>query len=51
MVTEWEEAIGLRQDPRLLYPLFIGGGAEGAGLWQSHHPLHEGSRSNTDVHL
>lgn len=45
MATEWKQATSLRQDPGLLHPVFIGGGAEGAGLWQSQHSLHEGNHS------
>lgn len=43
MDSEWTQATGLCQDPRLLRPVLSGGGAEGAGLWPSHYPLHEGN--------
>lgn len=43
MAIEWKQATSLRQDPGLLHPVLIGGGAEGAGLWQSQHSLHEGN--------
>ncbi len=49
MVTEWKQAIGLCQDPSPLHLLLFGGGAEGAGLWPSRHPLYEGTYSNADT--
>lgn len=51
MAAEWKKAIGLCQDPCKLCPLLIGGGAEGARLWQSHHPLHEGNHLKAKMTL
>lgn len=51
MVAEWQKATSLCQDPCLLHPVLIGGGAEGAGQWPSHHPLHEGNTSEVVLML
>lgn len=49
VASEWQKKIGLCPDSRLLHPLLIGGGAEGAGQWPGHHPLHEGNCSKAKI--